>query len=149
MADLQDLETVQNSEAGAVLELMHPNGSPLCDNAGNRMWIKLLGPDSKVGVRHKNAKMVQLVSKITVRKAREGSVSKEKLEDLEEQDDTVDTAGIMADLAVGWYLVWNGESLSFTKENARKVMRTFPWITEQCDEFCAKRTNYLGNLSAP
>ena len=149
MADLQDLDTVSNSEAGAVLELDHPDGTPLCDNEGKRMWIKLLGPDSKIGMRHKNAKAMKIVSKMAVRKMREDSAGKESADELEDQEDGIFVADMMADLATDWYLVWGGKPVEFSRENSKRLMATFPWITEQCDAFCARRTNYLGNSSAP
>lgn len=57
------------------------------------------------------------------------------------QDDSLE---LLAACAAGWSgVLENGQPLPFTKANAKRVFKEFPFIREQVDEFIGDRRNFI------
>lgn len=57
---------------------------------------------------------------------------------------TENRAASVAKMVSGWdNIALGGKPFKYTKENAVKLMKDFPWILDQVDEFCGNRANFF------
>jgi hypothetical protein len=48
-------------------------------------------------------------------------------------------------VTTGWSgIVWEGQPLGFSEENAKMLFTARPWIRDQMDAFMADRSNFFG-----
>jgi hypothetical protein len=127
-----DLE--ENSEKGAVMEIMNPiAGTPFLDDKGKPITITLAGQDSE---RFMNAQRKQTQNMID----RRGKIKKD-LSPIE------NTAQILAACTVSWHGIdWEGKALPCNYANALMLYREKHFIREQADTFVSERENYAANL---
>lgn len=127
--DLATLDTKAAAERGADLHLAHPvTFEPLFTDDGKPLTIRLLGNDS----REFRAGMSELA---------ESRVGKKRTSLAAAEANGID---LLARVTVGWSnIIYNGEPLKFSLENAKMLYRERPWIKEQVDEFVADRANFL------
>lgn len=51
---------------------------------------------------------------------------------------------IIAAMVTGWEGIQvNGKAMKYTKANAVKLMKEYPWIQSQIDRFCGQRANFF------
>ena len=127
--DLANLDTKAAAERGADLHLEHPvSGEPLYTDDGKPLTIRLLGNDS----REFKAGLSELAETRAGKKRT--SIAAAEANGIE----------LLTRVTVGWSnIVYNGEALKFSPENARMLYRERPWIMEQVDAFVANRANFL------
>lgn len=124
MLDLATLDTTALCDQGAELELTHPvTGMPL------GIWLTLAGMDS---IRWRNA----VASLAERRLARRDKMSSE--------DYRSNGIELLARCTLSWRgVVLEGQELSCSEANARRLYERFPWIYEQADRFASDRGSYL------
>ena len=127
--DLASLDLTAAADRGADMHLEHPvSGAPLLTDAGEPITIRLLGNDS----REFRAAIGELAEK-------QAGKRRQSLDAAEAH-----SCELLARLTTGWHgLVFNGETLSFTRENAARLYRERPWIREQADRFIGDRGNFF------
>jgi hypothetical protein len=126
--DLDSLDLSAAAEAGATMQLLHPvSAEPL------GITFEVMGSDAPAY--RKN-----------LRKLRD-MLAKQADEDEEEDPDRRDLlrAARLAACAVrGWDgVVWKGEALPYSFENATTVFTARPWISEQVGFFRDRRANFF------
>tara|TARA_Y100000296_G_scaffold84935_2_gene119609 strand:- start:948 stop:1376 length:429 start_codon:yes stop_codon:yes gene_type:complete len=140
--DLSELDVQAAAENGAAMQLMHPaTGEPL-EHDGKPITITLMGADSAAFRRSVALAMAKQS------KARDVDLSKATGEEIMATFDKGERAAVEHLLAVtiGWdNIVWEGEVLPFSRENAAMVYSRHRWIRDQANKFIGDRTNYLGN----
>lgn len=127
--DLASLDMAAAADRGADMALEHPvTGAPLLTDAGEPITIRLLGNDS----REFRAAISDLADK-------QAGKRRQSLEAAEAH-----SVDLLARLTTGWHgIVYNGEALAFTRENAARIYRERPWIREQVDKFIGDRGNFF------
>jgi hypothetical protein len=132
MADLANLTSDYNPEAGMPLELRGPDDAQLFNDDGTPMTLTLLGADSDVAVRARNANQN--------RRLQQGPRMKLTAEGLE-----ADGASYLAKLTVGWNITLGGQKPPFSYEAAVKLYANpkLAFVREQADAFIADRANFL------
>lgn len=127
--DLASLDTVSRCEAGTELELTHP-----ATGDGLGVYLTLAGVDSKTWRKAATA----------MGEKRAGKRGKITADDI--------TAGgieILARCTLSWRssdkatVRVDGEELTCSLDNARKLYTRFPWAREQADTWASDRANYL------
>lgn len=117
----------------ATLQLRDPiTDEVLTDNDGNPVTITLYGRDSSVYRQAENREANKRLSK------RKFKATKEQL----------DASGleILAACTKDWSgIEWEGELMSCSQDNARKLYKAAPWVREQVDEFVDDRANFTTN----
>lgn len=113
---------------GADLELVGIDGAPLFNSDGSRMTITLLGEDSDVAAKARNAQ--------GNRRIQQGQRAKLTMEGV-----SADGALYLAKLTMGW----NIEGQEFSQEAAQKLYldRKMGFVVEQVRAFVEDRTNFL------
>jgi hypothetical protein len=125
---LDQLNTAKAADEGKWLELEHPvSGEPL------DMHLKLLGSDSDA-------------YKKTMRKQQDRHLKK-GLRKLTSEQVEADSTELIVSCTVDWKnMQENGDDLEFTKENVRRVYKTYDFVREQAREFVEDRSNFLGEF---
>lgn len=126
--DLTSLDVIAAADDGAVLELLHPvSGQTL------GVQIRLIGADSenyRKAMRSAAAKRVNSRSRT--------ALSPEELDR--------EALNILAQATLGWEgVVIDGETVSFSRDQAVGLYKRFPWIREQVEAFVNDRGNFLLN----
>lgn len=131
MADLANLATYSPDE-GAVLELRGIDGAQLFNDDETPMTITLLGEDSDVAVKARNA--------TTNRRIQQGARAKVTAEGI-----SSDNAAYLAKLTTGWNITLGGEKAEFSQEAALKLYANpkLAFIREQVQAFVEDRANFL------
>lgn len=131
MADLGEISGYSPDE-GAVLDLRGLDGAQLFNNDGSPMTITLLGSDSDVAVKTRNAN--------TNRRIQQGPRAKVTAESLVSEG-----AAYLAKLTTGWNITMGGEKPACTYEAALKLYSNpkLSFIREQADAFIEDRANFL------
>lgn len=136
--DLMDMDTKKAADQGAEMALKGPNGNALRDDTTGELWtITLLGMDSQA--------YVQVQKEIGDRRLRGGVM---KMANAPITTEEMEDEGIRMLVAVtkGWKnLIFKKEPFPFSKENATKLYKDFPFIREQVEAFIKDRANFLGN----
>ncbi len=128
--DFADLDVSSAADSGATLHIEHPTtGEPLFTEAGKPITVRVKGADSK-SFRQEMHRLAEAQAgkrqKVTRAKAETNAIE------------------LLASVTIGWDgIVWEGEPLKFSEENARMLYRERPWLREQVDEFIADRANFF------
>jgi hypothetical protein len=97
------------------------------------MHLKLLGSDSDA-------------YKKTMRKQQDRHLKK-GLRKLTSEQVEADSTELIVSCTVDWKnMQENGDDLEFTKENVRRVYKTYDFVREQAREFVEDRSNFLGEF---
>lgn len=129
--NLAKLDTAAIANQGAKMEVRGPDGSLLKTAGGAPVTITLLGADSDVAVRARNATTNRLLKN----RGRTQITAESALDD---------TIALLAKCTVGWEGIGIDEDdTPFSQEAAAKLYERFPFIREQADEFVAERANFL------
>lgn len=132
MADLSNATTNYDPDAGSTVELRDLTDAQLFNDDDSPMTITVLGADSEVAVRARNAQQN--------RRLQSGPRAKLTAEGFE-----ADGAAFLAKLTTGWNITLGGQKPPFTYEAAVKLYsdRKLAFIREQVDAFVADRANFL------
>lgn len=128
--DLSAFDVSEAASRGATLTLRNPaTGEDLCSDDGKPITITLLGSDSSEYRKRIRATANQRIN----------SRKKRTVEQIEQE-----SIDMLAAVTQGWSgIVVDGEKVSFSQDEAKKLYRRFSWITEQVDEFVSDRSNFL------
>lgn len=127
--DLSELNTVESSNEGAVLEPIHPA-------TGEKIGISitLAGADSEryTKAQRKNTdKRLKNMQKQQRNKMTSAEIEEENLE-------------LLAECTLSWEnVIYQGDPLDCTKANAKMLYQALPWLKEQIDEFIGDRANFI------
>jgi len=127
---LDDFNSVEGSNEGAILYLKHPVSGVDTD-----AWIKVAGPDSKLA-KQRRAQIQRLFrGKRSGKDIDIDTLEKEALE-------------TRVALTLDWGNIELGDGeLPYSEKNVRQVYEDFPWIAEQVDEFQGDRSNFFTSSS--
>lgn len=131
-ADLSGLDASTSGEKPVFLQLRHPaNDELMATSSGKPIGLLLFGRDSAAWKKHQRGITQRLLGRRTM---------KQSAEEIEENALSQTVA-----LTAGWPVPFqvNGERLTYSPANARKLYQTFPWVKEQADEFIGDRANFL------
>jgi len=137
--DLASLDTVAACDAGAELELRHPTTDAPLD-----IWISILGRDSQAFKEYTRQSINTRLRKEAMSRKRGRDPEVATVEAAEEDS----TAALVA-CSTGWRtgdartLLFKGEELAFTAQNALLVYNALPWIKRQVDEGIGDLANFL------
>jgi len=127
---LDDFNSVEGSNEGAVLRLVHPTTGVDTD-----AWIKVAGPDSKLA-KQRRAQVQRLFRG-------KGGGKNLDIDMLEREAMETRVA-----LTLDWgNIEVDGEELQFSEKTVRQVYTDYPWIAEQVDEFQGDRANFFTSSS--
>ncbi len=127
---LDDFNSVEGSNEGAVLTLVHPTTGVDTD-----AWIKVAGPDSKLA-KQRRAQVQRLFRG-------KGGGKNLDIDMLEREAMETRVA-----LTLDWgNIEVDGEELQFSEKTVRQVYTDYPWIAEQVDEFQGDRANFFTSSS--
>lgn len=131
--DLFDLDLGVAAEDGAPMELVHPTTGVVLETDGRPIRIFLKGNDSATFRNRMDFHM---------RRNRKGK--DQTLAEMEQQ-----SADLLSYVTTGWEgIMWQGEPIPFTRENAKKLYLDRPWIRKQVDEFVAEAENFFKGSSS-
>lgn len=130
--DLNLLNVVEASEKGNAFDLLHPvTGDVLTDDNSVPMTITALGSDSAPYKNEYRAQQQRNLGKKKISpEAGERAVSE-----------------VLISVILDWNIQMGGEKIKFSKQAARDLFVTHPWIKEQLAEFVTDRANFLGQPS--
>lgn len=127
--DLSAFTTDRASE-GAVLELRLPSGAPMLTDDKKPVTITLLGHDADV--------VTELANEQANRHFRQGLGAK-----ITAEGALANEIELLVKATVSWSgLVFEGEELKCTPDNARRIYRDFPFIRDQARAFMSDRANF-------
>jgi len=142
--DLGDIDTVKGSNEGFDVELYHP-----ATNADTGIIITVLGKDSDAFQKTNKQQQKKRMDRLSKNGFRGGKVAPPSQEEMD-----ADSLELLASCTVGWKtiidessgsetILLDGEELSFSLVNAKKVYKRFPWIKEQIDTAIGDRANFI------
>jgi hypothetical protein len=139
--DLGSLDTKKACDAGAVLELRHPD-----TGKGLGIFITLAGVDSEAYVKASNriaARRANLnMTPARMKKVRAGRPVDVTEEDIGAQQD--DGIQLLAAVTLSWEgVLVDGNEVACGQEQAVSLYSRFPWIRQQVDEWVSERANFL------
>lgn len=125
--DLFSLDTVKASNEGISYEILHPaTGEPTGAS------LRLLGSDSAAYREEIERQRDAMLRKRNLKT----SMSREEREDRE--------LGLLSSCIVGWdNLQMGGADLEYSRENARMLLTSYPWMRKQVDEAIHDYTLFL------
>ncbi len=125
------------SDDGAVMTVTHPGTAALTDAK-----ITLAGEDSKLW--RKAGREVNMRSLQGTGKKLE-NIFQQAAERIEKNK-----PDLLASVTLSWVNVeLNGKKLECTRENARKLYESHPWLLEQVNTFVGNRANFFRPVDAP
>jgi len=128
--DLSALDTTTLADEGVDMEVLGVDGTVLRDEAGNAITIKLLGADSEK-VRKRQRMEID-------KRLKRGNRAKSSAAEIEENG-----IDLLVFCTVGWSGVkFQGEELSCTPDNVRKLYTALPALRDQVDAFVGDRGNF-------
>jgi hypothetical protein len=131
--ELSNLDVITGSNEGFDVVIFNPK-----DNQDTDIVITVLGRDSDTFRRMASDQARRRVSKFN----RGGSFRANQVPTIEEVD--ADTIAILAACTTGWKNVSiKGEELAFSKDNAARLYKEYPWIRDQVDAAVADRGNFM------
>lgn len=121
--DLNQLFTLDLSDKGVDMEILHPSTGAVITSDDGKPWvITVAGTDSDLFRNGRNA--------IQRRRGADNSGD--------------GAAELFANVVVGWKnLVLNKEPLKYSKDAAKKLLTDFPWLRDQVAAFASDRGNFL------
>ena len=141
--DLGSFETRTVSNAGVDYAIINPRtGEP------SATVFTLLGKDSDEYLEYRDAVDREMQSKLILAVANTAKNATEaKADTASDLDMIIDELVV---LTKGWRNVrWNGEELTFSKENARKIYRENAIVRAQVKRFTEDRSNFFPPASSP
>ena len=127
--DLANFDLQAAADKGAELHLENPiTEEPIFTEDGKPVKIRVLGADSKEfrAAISDLAERYQGKKKTNMRAAEAHAVE------------------LLARVTVGWdNIIWEGETLKFSRENARMLYRERKWVREQVDAFVGDRSHFF------
>ena len=135
MLDLTTLDTSSASEAGTIMEVLHPTtGAMLTHDSGKAVTITLAGQDS---ARYQSAVRASRNRRLKAQQSgRRVQISAEEME-----NDGVET---IVSCTLGWDGIGDdGVLLLYSLDNDRMLYKHLPWLLEQADAFISDRANFL------
>lgn len=133
--DLTQFDTVEISDAGAILDLRHPGtGEILKQPDGSVVSITVAGPDGE---------RCRKQNRIATKKALEILGQGREQTEEEENDEEID---MLAALTLSWAgisISSDGADLPCTPENAKMLYRRFPAFRAQVNNFVKRRANFM------
>jgi hypothetical protein len=137
--DLQRLDSQQAADSGAIMTILNPvTLEPIVDDDGQEMWIRVAGEDSEL-----YQAATRLVSNRRLQVAFErGRGLRVTAEELEQE-----TLTRLAKCTLAWHLQMNGELLTCTEAEAKKLYKRLPWLREQVDKFIVDRSHFFAPLN--
>jgi hypothetical protein len=130
--DLANLSDTYRPDEGATVELNGPDGAQLFNDDGTPMKWSVLGADSDVAVKARNANTnKRLAQGVRVKLTAEGLDS--------------DKASYIAKLSTSWDITLGGEKPAFSYETALKVLRNprLAFIADQLEAVIDERSRFL------
>lgn len=130
---LSDLKLSELADAGAKMIVTHPvTDEPLLDDDGEKMWIRLVGQDSKqfrqASARIANREIKKRKTSRTVEKSEQNAIE------------------LLVACTIDWHIqVDDDEPTKFSTEMAEIVYEEHNWLREQVDFFVGDRANFLDN----
>ena len=133
--DLMNFDTVKGSEEGAKCYLCNPATGEEIIVGGERIWVSLKGPDSEDYIRESN----KIANKRYKTARKNGDLMAEAVDQ--------DNKSLVAKMITGWSdkLRMKGEDIPFSKDNARQIVFTYPWIYNQLNDFLGNRGNFINS----
>jgi hypothetical protein len=130
--DLSNFSSTYRPEEGSELHLRDPAGSPLSNDDGTPMSLTLLGSDSDVAVKARNAS----TNRVLKQRGR-GQITAESAQ--------ADATALLAACTTGWNITLGGQKPEFSREAVARLYADpkFAFIREQADEFIAERANFM------
>lgn len=128
--DLASL-SIRQAEEGVTLTLKHPvTGGVLTNTNGEPITLTVIGQDAAKFRQARNA----LIEK------RPTGKSQLPMSYLEAESLELSCAAV-----IGWSdnVVFDGQTLTFSPANVRRLFVMLPWIKEQVDDFVAERSHFL------
>lgn len=123
--NIDELYTVDRHNKGADMQVKDENGKPL------DMFLTLAGVDSKL---YRKEKIV--LSREVLNLSSQENKLDDKLDDLR--------AEALANTTLGWSgFNDKGKELEFSKDKAKQLYLSAPYIMDQADEFIFKRVNFI------
>jgi len=140
MIDLTTLDSKAKSEKGARLNFINP-----ADGSEMTTFMDVLGRDSATWTNMEREDLLKNVNKKTSKKkATEDDAIEieqkitEKLAKMVTKFGEIDDKGKEVD-----YILFQGDKLKWSFENAVLVLETLPWMREQVNVFIGDRANFL------
>jgi hypothetical protein len=132
MADLANLGETYTPDEAFDVELRGPDGAQLFNDDGSAMTIGVLGADSDVAVKARNAS--------ANRRIQAGPRAKVTAEGIDS-----DANAYLAKLSVRWNITMGGEKPAFSYDAALKLYANprLSFIREQVDAAIGERSNFL------
>lgn len=132
--DLSDLST-DKADKGVWLDLEHPiDGGPLLNDKGEQMRVLVGGTDSKAYEKERRA-IFDKAQKIQRKK------KKPSLAEIEQMENKLIASGVY-----DWQgLQEDGEPVEYSEAKAVQMLKKYPWLREQVQDFQERRDNFLGN----
>lgn len=130
---LADLKLSELADKGAKMIVTHPTTEePLLDDNGEKMWIRLVGQDSKqfrqASARIANREIKKRKSSRTVEKSEQNAIE------------------LLVACTLDWHLQVDEDSpTDFSSDAAEIVYDEHNWLREQVDFFVGDRANFLEN----
>lgn len=123
--DLNQLQTVTSHDEGAECNILSP-----IDGSKTDVFIKIKGADSKVWRSAKKTQMSQIIA----------ARADDKMDDLDYE--SMD-AEALAEATISWRgITKDGKPYGFSKENALKLYKESPAVTNQLLAFIEQRANF-------
>ena len=125
--DLSALDTKKGAEAGAELTLRHPKTNELTP-----VKLLVLGYDSDAYQEAQDERQRKRLERLPHHRP--------TVEELNE-----DSLYVASMLVAGFVtpLSLDGQALAYSRESAKTLLRRFPWVREQVEDFAGKRGNFL------
>jgi hypothetical protein len=132
MADLATLDTEYCPDEAFDVELEGPDGAQLFNDDGTPMTIGVLGADSDVGVKTRNA--------ASNRRLAQGLRMKMTAEGLDSEQ-----ASYLAKLSVRWNITMGGEKPAFSQDAALRLYanKKLSFIRDKVQAAIDERSNFL------
>jgi hypothetical protein len=122
------------SDEGAELVVLHPGTGERLD-----VVIQLAGHDSEAWRRAQH----ELAASV-LKKQKTGDGIAEAFEQRESN-----TAKVLASVTLGWTgIEEDGREVPFSKSNAVRLYKTYPWLREQVDRFVGNRANFFRSVES-
>lgn len=136
-----DLSKVRvNSDVPQEMAILNPvDMTPFADEDGNVAALLVLGPDSEVYQR----KQKEHTNKLLRNAQQRGGSAKVTAEQVE-----MNRLEMLTAVIVGFKnLALNGETLEFSSQNARMILKDYPFIREQLEVFLSEAGNFIAVTS--
>lgn len=133
-----DLNNFKVNDTYAFMDIIGPNNLPLVTDEGKTMRLHLVGIDSPEYIKEEHRLNNQRLKKLSLTKRGSLKMTSEESEAM--------LINKLASCVVGWEnLILDGESLEYSNDKAKWLLKEFPFIREQVDEFTEDRSNFFKN----